>query len=837
MASFAPVYRLTIFRPRSRNDAAESLVLVPAAGAPHADPFRVATSSGMAGFLPYLDMPTGRKGRIDPVTKKLDVGSFSFKVMNRAIAPGDNAARWVSAYTGDAAGRTTLTGCRTLVEESLDGGGSFAAYVTGRVSRVTGESRLWTTIQVRELNDDLRAEAFVGDPHGAATSYAFRPRYLPTGLPQSYGEAPTSVPFQGRVQSAPGIPSPADRRWLTIDGDPYGAAMPARVLLRAARDAIGDTPDRIAQHRLVVTRLDTQATGEYLCVDVHTEVALMRPGPPVVLAAVARELPTTDPAYMAFPPIGTAVRWYLRPRQARASSALPVLVSDVHPLVFWQHLLDGYFGERKADGSPLAPIPYDAAAFAAMAADPSIPLMRGIFEQPQSLNDVIERVICMPNHLAYRMDGLGRVVPVDLRLTSSRVIAAAITDADLVSTAAGEGWEQDGTDAVTRIVATSYLDEVASVTDAGAGQLPDAPLTRLTSTAESRVYLNGSDRAGDLVTRSVTLDARGLRRLPGERMTGQDRRAWIVSHLDRIAAELDGPFGLGSSSVRLRCRRTPNTAVVPGQWVTVTASTIPDPATNRLGGTRLMLVVERSERGVGVELDLLDAGANSVAVAPSLAAPAQNAQRPKHAVDIPVTLNALGEPAEVWVCITDTAVGVRPADTDARWTRVRRVDSSSTTTAEYLGSGRRVWPRARTVPLSTTAPRLASAWAYPAGAGYVDTQAMVAPSGLVASGVARYSADLAWTAGESTYDVEVLVHVGATPPAAWTLAERVQLLPAGTTRYPAGGLDGPGVAHVIAVRHIDPHGGLSAVASVSLTTGTVAAVAPMPLGLRIVKGA
>lgn len=832
MASFAPVYRLTIYRPRSQNDATESQILAPAAGAPHADLFRVATATGITGFQPYLALPMGRKGKIDPVGKKLDVGSFSFVVMNKALTPGVNASRWVSAFVGDAKGRRVLGGCKVLVEESLDGGGSFAAFSTGRVQRVTGESRLWTTIQVRELEDDLKFTVFTGDPHGAATTYAFRPYYLPTGLPQAYGEAPVVSPFTGMVRAPSNIPT--NRRYFTVDGDPFGSAMASRVLLKALSEVISGSASDLARHRLVVTRLDTMTTGEYLCTGaVGNEAA----GPAVVAGVFALELPSSDPAYLAFPPTGTAIRWYLRTRQAPASREIPIVVNDVHPVQLWQHVLDGYFGERKTDGSPLVAIPYDAAAFAAMIADTSIPLLRGIFVKPEAINELIESVVCKPNHLAYRLDGLGRVVPVDLRIATARTVAAAITDDDLVSTQEGEGWEEDGTDAVTRILATNYLDQEVVVTTGDVGTFPDAPLTRLTSVAEKRVYLNGSDRAGDLLTRDITIDARGLRRMAGEKLTSTGRAMWIEAQLRRLAAELDGPFGLGATTVRLKCRRTANTAVVPGQWVTVTVSTIPNPATNQLGGTRLMLVLERAENGIAVDLELLDAGANSAAVAPTLSAPAQNAAQPKHAVDIPVTLNALSEQAEVWVCVTDTSVSVRPADTDARWVRVRGVTASGTTTADQIGAGRRVWPRARTVPIRTDAPKLASAWAWPPGAGYADTQALVAPSGLGATNIARHTADLAWSAGEAAYDVEVFLHAGASAPATWSLAERAQLLPAGTTRYPANGLDGPSAQHVAAVRHIDAYGGVSAVATVSFSTGTTAAVAPTPLGLRVVRGA
>jgi hypothetical protein len=76
-----------------------------------------------ANFRPYLDLPRGRQGSIDPLSKKLTQGALSIRVMDkRTTVGGSNANRWVTAFLGDANGKQRLIGCKILLEESLDGG-------------------------------------------------------------------------------------------------------------------------------------------------------------------------------------------------------------------------------------------------------------------------------------------------------------------------------------------------------------------------------------------------------------------------------------------------------------------------------------------------------------------------------------------------------------------------------------------------------------------------------------------------------------------------------------------------------------------------------------------
>src|SRR5207247_6520980 len=115
-------YRLTLYAPRSV-DPTEATILTPAAGAPHSDPFQIISLPGVTGWKPYLDIPTGRTGRIDVLRKGTDIGQMIFAIVDAQVAGGTgNAQRWATAFFGDAVGRARLAGCKVVCDESLDGG-------------------------------------------------------------------------------------------------------------------------------------------------------------------------------------------------------------------------------------------------------------------------------------------------------------------------------------------------------------------------------------------------------------------------------------------------------------------------------------------------------------------------------------------------------------------------------------------------------------------------------------------------------------------------------------------------------------------------------------------
>ena len=126
-------YRATVFISRS-DDASETTVLTPIAGAPHSDQFKIATRTGVVGFQPYMDFPTGRRGKIDLLSKKTDVGELSFEIIDmRPPAGGANATRWVTAFIGEKEGIPRFARLKCYIEESLDGGVTWNPFFTGRV--------------------------------------------------------------------------------------------------------------------------------------------------------------------------------------------------------------------------------------------------------------------------------------------------------------------------------------------------------------------------------------------------------------------------------------------------------------------------------------------------------------------------------------------------------------------------------------------------------------------------------------------------------------------------------------------------------------------------------
>src|SRR6266704_5602440 len=209
MPSYRPQYRLTVYAPRA-TDVTEATVLTPAAGAAHSDPFRVTTHPSLAGWKPYLMVLPGRRGRIDPLKKTVDVGEFTFTLLDtRNVAGGSNLSRWLTAFLGDPSGNPLWMALKLYAEESLDNGVTWASFLTGRVqsAKLSGNQRF--DIVTRDLAQDMRYRVFVGRPQANASGSLYS--ILPIGLAKNYGSmqkvAPLTgsdlwhlaVPYQGRT--------------------------------------------------------------------------------------------------------------------------------------------------------------------------------------------------------------------------------------------------------------------------------------------------------------------------------------------------------------------------------------------------------------------------------------------------------------------------------------------------------------------------------------------------------------------------------------------------------------------------------------------------------------
>lgn len=746
MAAFAPVYKLVIYAPR-REDPTEATVLTPIGGAVHSDPFQVATKRGISGFKGYLGLPRGRRGKIDFLSRKVDIGELTLPLLDkRTTAGGTNLERWVSAFIGDAKGRNRLPGCKAVVWESLDGGSSWSAFFTGRVVQYPVKDALWYELTIRDMAMDLDIDVFTGLPHASVTYAAMAP-LLPNGAVLQYANFSTSAELEGTVKSqgsataglriveltnvraSTGVENYVTRRVWDADHVPpipspnYGSQVHPTATVR-------------------LTRLDTMATGVFRLRFMGGRIDLDDIGTVVQAAddpdrryfdrvdhgrhwrvskVGVEQLGALEPGYMAMPPNGTAVKIHVLDDSAPKENS-PLLISDVHPAQFMADLLDGYFGRLNTDGTPRLPVVRDTAAFATLIADTTFPPLRLVVTEGAKLNEVLESTLCKGFGLAYRAGPDGKIVPIDLRLPSTAPSVPTITRADLI---AGKhpGWSPDREGSVTRVEITHYLDDPvdAGAAKASEDEYPDIPAGRVTSRTALYIPVDLQAEA-DLGEKAYEIDAKGYRSGRGEITEMQDRLTWLRRHLDRVSAQVRGPFGYGPVTIPLVCRRTSNTdGCYPGHLRYVDVDELPNPAANRRGGARLARCLERYEEGVAVTLTFLDMGPGTVAVVPSIATPTQNAQQPAAAVDLAVSTNASQEPVEVDIALTTTAVGTRPAATSSAWTPALRAYFSATYTIGALPPNVRVWVRARTTALEGAQWKLPSAWVFPASTGYVDT--------------------------------------------------------------------------------------------------------------------
>lgn len=850
-------YRVTIFGPRSA-DATEATVLTPIGGAAHSDSFQVTTEFGGAvGWKPYLKRPSGRTGRLDPLLHKTSIGEFQFEVQDTLVS--SNTIRWVTAFVGSSKGRNRFKGLKVKIEERLtiDGSaGGWTDYFIGRIDRTDKRNPsqvgpAWRFYVVSDRKDESR-NVFTGPPHDTVT-YAYPCRLLPLGLQdrgdgRGWGGNVATPVARGTIDTYTVSGSGITYSRLSVDQGSYHQnliriteALAASLDRREIHPQSTSFPQQICPNvRCRLKRLDTSAEGDFwLSMVPHPKGDKGYDGSslsPFYHDSKGRVtsfglLPITSTSvrdhpfkYMAMPPDGTSCEWHLY-HAGPPSKETPLFIDDVDPLTLWADLLDGKFSDlwqEDPTGSALPgdikfrPIRYNSSAFSALAG--KFQNVRGLIYDSADLNEWLERYVFRPIHVVAFLNGSGEVEPADIRIPSDPSALTSITNADYIQ-AADEGPEwKYGNDVITVVnVAWREIMQLPTVdfpTDQVPLQLPPYGWLRITDQAPISFL---SELFADAPPRVENVDGSFLPAIYG----GTLGLNWFSTEAERASREFLSFFGTGGTYLELPCRRTSNTDVRQGDYVKVTVTAQPDPASNQLGGTRVMLVLDRYERDDGTRfLELLDAGPDTVSVVPTLGTFVANSADAKHAVDLPVTVNALGDPVEIWVNVTATSVGVRPDEFDVGWVLAKVVFASATYTVAGLPPGMRVWARVR----SRAVGKLPSAWAYPTSPAFIDTTTLTAPSSLATS-VEGTSIVLTWTNGEAR--AGIMPYLDGSPVL-------LNPLKAGTTRFVFDEL-ADSTLYTVGVRHEDEFGGVSALTTTTETTG-VAATLDTPRRLQILQG-
>lgn len=839
MTAFQAQYRLRMKKPRSLNDATETQVL-----AVGATLFQVSTVQGLTGYEPIMDEPRGRRGRIDALEKSADTGSLSIVLLDRRLGAG-NAARFVTQFLGNSSGENQLLGNLVEIDESLDcdptnvAAATWTRFFTGRCEESKKFSDLELVLTVRDLSEELGGDIFVGRPHSSITYYA-EPRLWPLGIRGNWGPLREGQKILGTVDDA----SEGTGKSVTLSGAGVESAANRVTQALAAYGIQMDFQLQVSRIRAVTTsirarlvRQDTLAVSEFLITAIRYQGGLeefltWKTRGVRIKEILLTPLTVGEEGYGALPPDGTSVEISIVPALARPSSSAPILVNDVHPVQLVKDILDGKWTHRAAAGTVKRTWKYNATNLNALIADPSFGTMRFAIDEVEQLRDFLEEQICQVAPLAYRLNPSGELELVDMRTPAgSSPTAVTITDDDLYADAPEE-WQQGRSGAVTRMAVAYQYDLALSAEALEAVEISEGlasvPRVALFESFEREVIKPDFGRF-DLGDKSFEIDARGLRVANGESQGNQDAEDAMVGRVEELMNHYRAPFGSGPLEVTLPCRRTANTGAQPGDWRLVTVTTLPDPASNQRGGTRLMRCIERSEDGLGVNLRFLDAGPNVIKVAPSIGVLTTLFV---NAIGVPVTLNAANDWVQLEAAVTDTSVTLLVNVPASAWRVRQTVAATGTVTLTGFASGKRVWIRAKSIVGFAKAPGIPSSYVSPATP-YRDIAAISAPSGLAVSAVSSLAATLTWTNGSTSRPLKLRL----VTPSSGTPTVIIAILPVGTTSYVIHGTEN-GATYKARLSHADGSaGGESGYVEVSWTASGVAPTAPAVLGIGFGRGA
>lgn len=855
MSILEPIYRLTVYA------ADDETPMTPAAGAPHSSAFKVATAQGITGFQPYMGMPKGRGGRLDPLEKKTDTGEISIPLLDKRTGT-TNLERWVTAFVGDGDGRDRMVGAKAYVEQSLDGGSSWESYYTGRLQDVMTDGRIWMTLRIRSMAVDQKHRIFGGMPH-SDIDYAILPVLSPLGMTEAWAGV-TTVPLMsakahdwdlGTYGSGTALELPRSQ-FGENKVNPFG-----NIITKAFYDVVMQDNQGIG-HK-ISSRVRARVSGYgHFYLQPHLALYGLEAGGPfalgypkmlglykdgkghcrlssvglVPLQTPTGTLLTGDPNYSAPPSEGSSVTLDIVLTGPFTKDA-PLILADIHPVQLWQDLLAGKFGRLK-DGVTDTPwgdvsweVPYDASAFSALISDPSIP--NGDFLVDGEVLDMrkwVEEHICKPYNLAWVLDRDGQVVPKDLRLPTSLAGVQTLEQEDvLLASGSVPSWTHSRSGALARIRGIYYVSEQIpndEVQDSE-GKFPDIPPSKIRTIDMQLVLL---DLEGVRLSEDeYEVDAKGLRAFMVDGDGGAQSIIKAETFLQKTMEEQKGPYVMGPMEITIPCRRTTvPTSIQEGDLILLDVDEIPDPTTHVRGGIRLARVLEVRDEGMQISLNLLDQGRNVVCNVPTVGTLSLASGKARTAISVPVTLNAQGEPCQLEYAITATSVGTIPASDSPLWTFEEMVKASRTVIIQGLSANSRIWVRARSMVQDATALKLPSAWVTSSGTDYVDTQSLSAPSGLTIGDLYSCTAEVSWTNTEDDLDVELWLSQGGDEQQASTLA-------AGATGYLFQGL-AASTSYTAKVRYRDGWGGYSAFASAVFSTNTDVPLAPRVAGVAIVIG-
>ena len=861
MTTHLPVYRATVYAPRSISNPNETAVLSPS-GAWHSEDFKVASAQGISGFQPYIvTIPKGRKSRLDSIKKKLDIGAITLKLGDKRQNTSTNLNRWVTAFIGDSTGKNRMLGLKCYVEESLDGGSTFSSYYVGRITEFPLDGLLKYKITIKEENSLLkRVKVFGFEPSGSVLAadnltdgYSNRRMFLPLGPEKKYGPIGTvGIPFGVWGNSRSGRNRVINVS-ITDANIEDGKNWVVKPLLETFPEYGGDDADRKETEygygpivevfsagtigRFIITYADLVSQGGGIS-------SLASKLPFLLKGMLLEEIPGDAYRKGSFSDFGLGnIVFYKILDNREISEKSPLLSGNVHPVQYWKDMLKGSFSLLDTNGDAIFRDTFDIAeaSFSALIADTAIYKDARFMETKElDMDKAITTRILQPYNLAYRMEptesagvGVNVIVPFSMGLPATTAGIPTITEDALVA-GSKPTWEPG--EPFVSFETKYYQDRKKPLQDLDRGNDDNASL--MTS---GPIYIKTLDidnvHAGEGIFK---IDAQGMRFFPFEFFVDVIRFPFLFSR-SRVIGEQAQAFhnenvyrwSRGPAKVSIKARRSGSVETTQiGDWRLLDIAYIPGEFGHVRGETRLAQCIERTENGPNLTLRFVDSGRNVQTATPTVGTFNQvaNTNSVSGTVEVTTALRVEGGFA-----VTEQSIATRPDTTSSAWDISYRQIQLSGSTDVVLGqcpNGARIWPRFRSWTVSPDELELPSDWAYPSN-DFVDIAAMNPPTNLIASEITQETARMTWVNGEATASVELKIK-----PADSSSFTRVAFLVAGSTQFALTNLS-PSASvnpYEASVGHIDQWGGASATASVSFTcTGAAVQQCPLITGITIVS--
>lgn len=864
--------------------------LTPAASAPHSDAFRVTTLASDAFGPSIMGIPTGVHQEMNPSSRATSKGRMTVRLLDEELDADDPGVRWLTAFLNTIDQKDQLAGLKVIIWETHDGGATWEYYFTGRISADDWENG--TTVYRLDINDmsgDLEFDIFVGIPHGDANNgvrYAYPQPCLPVGIPFDYLGLTPTAPMRGIGQ--------------TVAGKRRIASTSAHARLRAASvteafKTLADDVDISATVLAFLPQYVLLYNGDQCEVYVGPAGGATTFGPyPLREVELWEPSDATDQHYRAksiyaegftdglvngvaganHPALSAGPQYDYRILQKGASTkAFPMLVGQrqgIHAVQMFKDICQGYFARLDPDtGAVVYTMAIDEDAFDALIADATFAHLHDMPDQVYPAIEYIEDVIGQTAQVGWRLDGQGRVVPIDLRLTATTEAAFTIEEGHLTDNP--DAFKQGGEkrDAITRVNAKYYVDQQLSLdAEKGTGVWTTVPQTYIESHEVPVEYADFTPKARDIGDQPIDWDAQGLRLglTRNGQLTGAGgeivrvntgRRAALVAQMLQAIAERRRPFRSKPNTYTIEVDRVAALAgVAIGQYGVAACDQMVNPETNERFGRRLVLVtrVEYVD-AVTAKYALLDVGPASLVEDPESEDPVTpGVTEPpvldnyiavagsEVAVQVDAELNAAGDFVAFRIAETETTVAAVEDVPESAWYPAGSVDRDRTVTFAPV-AGPRVWLQGRSEPglgTQTGTTTVPSIWVSPLNAEYVDLDTIDPPTSPAVADVTQSTCTFSWVPAAQGYPLEVWYGVGTlTQTTLLTIGARKAFLPPNSTALGLAGLAGPSTTVTLGVRHVDQASGrVSAFAIVTFATGGAGTlVAPRMAGIGLLGDA